>query len=103
MQVITTAPVASCKGIQQKMAMGQAIQDPDLPCSASNVLGKVSPLFYRVAGQVEMPAGQVNLKGSLPCSENNILQPMVHPGVESLKTESIFQDICRSTNHLHLK
>ena len=30
-----------CKLIRQKMAMGQAEQDPDLLCLASNVLGKV--------------------------------------------------------------
>ena len=54
-----------------KMAIGQAEQDPGLPRSASNVLGKIpiSPLFNRVAGQVEVPAGQVNFRGSLPCSE----------------------------------
>ena len=38
---ITTGPVASCKWIRQKMAMGQAEQDPDLPRSASTVFGKV--------------------------------------------------------------
>ena len=37
----TTDTVASCKWIRQKTAMGQAKQDPDLPSSASNVLGKV--------------------------------------------------------------
>ena len=30
------------------------------------------PLFDRVAGQVEMPAGQVNFRGSLPRSENKV-------------------------------
>ena len=38
---ITTGPVASCKWIWQKTAMGPVEQDLDLPCSASNVLGKV--------------------------------------------------------------
>ena len=57
--------------------MGQAEQDPDLPRSASNVLGKVQ--YNRVAGQVEVPAGQVNFRGSLPRSANNVLQPMLHP------------------------
>ena len=28
---------------------------------------------------MEVPAGQVNFRGSLPCSENNVLQPMLHP------------------------
>ena len=28
---------------------------------------------------MEVPAGQVNFRGSLPRSENNILQPMLHP------------------------
>ena len=55
------------------MAMGQAQQNPDLPRLA------ISPLFNRVAGQVEVPAGQVNLRGSLPRSENNVLQPMLQP------------------------
>ena len=70
---ITTCPVASEFG--KKFAMGQAEPDPDLPRSASNVLGKVQsqPLFNRVAGQVEVPTGQVNFRGSLPRSANNVL------------------------------
>ena len=36
-----------------------------------------SPLFNRVAGQVEVPAGQVNFRGSLPCSASNVLEPAV--------------------------
>ena len=32
-----------------------------------------------VAGQVEVPVGQVNFRGSLPRSANNVLQPMLHP------------------------
>ena len=32
-----------------------------------------------MSGQVEVPAGQVNLRGSLPCSENNVLQHVLHP------------------------
>ena len=65
--------------------MGQAEQDPDLPRLASNVLGKVpSHLNLTVVGQVEVPAGQVNLRASLHRSENNVLKPMLHPemGVE---------------------
>ena len=27
---------------------------------------------------MEVPAGQVNFRGSFPRSENNILQPMLH-------------------------
>ena len=62
------------------MAIGQAEQDPDLPRSASNVLGKVqSHLYFRVAGQVEVLAGEVNFMGSLPRSENNVFRPMLHP------------------------
>ena len=38
-----------------------------------------SPLFNRVAGQVEVLAWQVNLRGSLPCSASNVLEPMLHP------------------------
>ena len=61
--------------------MGQAERGPDLPRSASNVLGPspILPFFNRVAGQVKVTAGQVNFRGSLPCSENNDLQPMLLP------------------------
>ena len=61
--------------------MGQAEQDPDLPRSASNVLGKVQSrlCFNRVAGQVEVLAGQVNFRGSLPRLGNNLLKAMLHP------------------------
>ena len=38
-----------------------------------------SPLSDRVAGQVEVLAGQVNCRGSLPCSASNVLEPMLHP------------------------
>ena len=38
---ITTCTIASCKWIWQGTAIGQAEQDPNLPCSASNVLGRV--------------------------------------------------------------
>ena len=79
---ITICPIARCKWIWQNTALGQAEQDPDLPRSSSNVLGKVqcqSPLFNGVVGQVEVQVGQVNLRGSLPCSENNVLQTMLHP------------------------
>ena len=57
------------------MAMGQAEQDPDLCFGQS----PISPLFNRVAGLVEVPAGQVNFGDSLPSSENNVLKPMLHP------------------------
>ena len=38
---ITTCPIASCKWIRQKTANGQAEQDPNLPRSAINALGRV--------------------------------------------------------------
>ena len=58
--------------------MGQAEQDPDLPRSASNVLGKVqSHLYLTVRGQVEVLAGEVFM-GSLPHLEN-VFRPMLHP------------------------
>ena len=43
-----------------------------------------SPLFNLVAGQVQVPAGQVpagqvNFRGSLPYSESNLMEPMLHP------------------------
>ena len=71
--------------------MGQAEQDPDLPCSASNVLGKVQS--QGVPGQVEVPVRQVNFRGSLPLSENNVLQPMLHPeaaGFDFLGRQIVF-------------
>ena len=50
-----------------KTAIGQAGQDPNLPRLASDQYFEQSfqcnsPLFNRVAGQVELPAGQVNLQ-----------------------------------------
>ena len=75
----------SCKGIWQKTAIGQAEQDPNLLApSASYVLGRVlamynSPFFDRVAGQVRVPAGQVNFRGSLPRWASNVLEPMLYP------------------------
>ena len=64
-----------------KTAMGQAEQEPDLPRSASNVLGKVQSLLcLTMAGRVEVQAGQVNFRGSLPRAANNVLQPFLHPG-----------------------
>ena len=34
---------------------------------------------------MEVPAGQVNFRGSLHCSENNVLQPMLHPAMMQVK------------------
>ena len=62
------APLQVAGEFSKKTAMGQAQQDPDLPRSASNVLGKVQSLLClnnRVAKQVEVQAGQVNFKGQL--------------------------------------
>ena len=36
-----------------------------------------------MAGQVKVPAGQVNLRDSLSCLEDNVLLPMLHPVVTS--------------------
>ena len=36
-------------------------------------------MFNRVAGQVEVTAGQVNFRGSLPHSEKNVFHPMLDP------------------------
>ena len=74
-----------CMGIQQKMAIGQAEWNPNLPTWQVMFLAEflqcVSPLFYRVAGQVKVLAGQVNFRGSLPPSASNVLKPMLHPEV----------------------
>ena len=60
----------------------QAEQDPDLPARQVIFRAESSqchpPLFNRVAGQVEVPAGQVNFKGSLTRSAS-VLEPMLHP------------------------
>ena len=64
--------------IASKMAIGQAEQDPNLPCSASNVLERVH-LCLTVAAQVEVPAGKVNLRGILSRSAGNVLETMLHP------------------------
>ena len=63
------------------MAIGQAEQVPNLPRSASYVESFQcnSHLFNRVAGQVEVLAGQVNFRGSLPCSASKVLEPVLHP------------------------
>ena len=66
---ITTCPIASCKWFWQKTASRQAEQDPNLPCSASNV----TQLSLKV-GQVELLVGQVNFRGSLPCSASNVME-----------------------------
>ena len=58
---ITPCPVARCKK-QQSGIDGQADQVPNLPCSANNVSQCNSPLFNKVVGQVEVPAGQVNVR-----------------------------------------
>ena len=81
---ITTCPVASCKWIWQiKTATGQAEQDPNLPAQKVMFLAWSSqcnsPLFNRVAWQVEVLAGQVNFRGSLPCLASDVLKPMLHP------------------------
>ena len=70
------------------MAIGQAEQDPNLSHSANNVWAEPSQcnslLFNRVEGQAEVPAGQVNLRGSFPCSASNVLEPMLHPALDQL-------------------
>ena len=55
-------------------------------------------MFNRVAGQVEVPAGQVNLRVSLPRSENNVLQPMLHPG----EVQELITEIARTKSSCHL-
>ena len=73
-------PCYKLQGIRQKTTMGQADQDPT--CPAQEVMFwaiPISLLFNRVAGQVEVPAGQVNFRDSLPHSENNVFQSMLHP------------------------
>ena len=66
------------------MAIEQAEKDPNLPSSASNVLSGVlaiynSPFFDRVAGQVKMPAGLVNVRVSLLHETSHVLEPLLHP------------------------
>ena len=65
-----------------KRAIGQAEQDSTLPLwqvvfwAAS--LQCNSPLFNRVAGQVEVPPWPVNFRGSLPRSASTVLEPILH-------------------------
>ena len=79
----TTCPIASCKSICQKWQSGK--QNKTLTCPAQQVMFWAeslqcnSPLFNRVAGQVEGPTGQVSFRGSLPRSARNILESMLHP------------------------
>ena len=55
-----------------------------------------SPLFNRVAGQVEVPAAQFNFRGSMPSSASTILEPMLHPGLLSQSNPKLLLSI----NHL---
>ena len=73
---MTISPIARRKWIQQKWQSGK--QNWTLTCPARQVMFWAeslqcnSPLFNRVAMQVEVPAGQVNFRGSLPCSARNV-------------------------------
>ena len=40
-----------------------------------------TPLYNRVAGQVEVPVGQLNLSDIFPHSANNVLEPILHPDI----------------------
>ena len=81
--IITTCPVANCKCIRQKMTIAQAEHDLTWPARQAMFWAESSqcnsPLFNRVAGQVEVLAGQVNFRGSLPCLASNVLEPILHP------------------------
>ena len=54
--IINTCPIAS----RHKTAIRQAEKEPKLPRTGMFWAECNSPLFNRVAGQVEVPAGQVN-------------------------------------------
>ena len=77
---IKASTVASDFG--EKRQLGK--QNNTLTCPAWQVMFWAeslqcnSHLFNRVAGQVEVPAGQVNFRGSLPCLASNVLEPMLH-------------------------
>ena len=53
-----------------------------------------SPLFNRVAGQVEVLVGQVNYRGSLPCSASNILEPILHPALQIIGLKRGKEIVC---------
>ena len=78
---ITACPVAS--ELSKKWQSSK--QNKTLTCPARQVMFWVmslqcnSPLFNRVAGQVEVPTGSINFRGSLPCSASNVFEPMLHP------------------------
>ena len=67
----------------KKTAIEQAEQDPNLP--ARQVMFWVessqcnSSLFNRVAGQVEVAAGQNNFRDRMHRRSSNVLEPMLHP------------------------
>ena len=64
----------------EKTAMGQAEQDPDLPPSASYVLGNVQfHLYLTVAGHVEVLAGESTLGAACPAQKIMFFRPMLHP------------------------
>ena len=45
------------------------------------LLRNLAHLCSTGTGQVEVPAGQVNFRGSLPRAASNVLKPMFHPDI----------------------
>ena len=86
------------------MVIRQAEQDFNLPRLVNNALGGVlamlqcnSPLFNRVAGQVEVVAGQVNFRGCLPRLASNVLEPMLHPALLYIFSNKVL------SLHIHIR
>ena len=80
---IITCHEASCKSIWQKKQLGK--QNNTQTCPTLQVIFWAessqcsTPLFNRMAWQVEVPAGQVNFRGSLSHLASNVLKLMLHP------------------------
>ena len=75
----------SCK-IQQS-----GRQNKTLTCPAGQLMfwAESSPFFNRVAGKVEVLAGQVNFRGSLPRSARMALELMLHSAREPDKVFTV--------------
>ena len=75
--------------VQMKVELQKNKPNKTLTCPAQQVMFWAeslqcnSPLFNGVAGEVEIPAGQVNFSSvlSLPRLASNVLEPMLHPEI----------------------
>ena len=82
-QLLAPLQVASEFGKKKTAMIRQAEQDAHFRDPAYTVtllsLQRNSLLFNKVAGQVEVLAGQVNFRASFPRTARDVLEPMFHP------------------------